>query len=161
MGPISVVVRVSDKLMHYKSGTFVDDGTCAPNRLHAILAVGYQPGYWIIKNRFGSSLLTLSFYRLLIINFISFINCLARLLTKQKDDKPVPLAQWFECPLRKREVVGSIPGRDIPKTLKWHQWLPCLALSITRQALASVHPKYCIINIACLAKYEKKSFRMN
>lgn len=54
VGPISVVVKVSNKLMHYKSGIFVDDGTCAPNRLHAILAVGYQPSYWIIKNSWGT-----------------------------------------------------------------------------------------------------------
>ena len=26
--------------------------------------------------------------------------------------------------------AGSNPGRVIPKTLKWYQWLPCLALSI-------------------------------
>ena len=29
-----------------------------------------------------------------------------------------------------REVVGSIPGRVMPKTLKWYLMLPCLALSI-------------------------------
>ena len=31
---------------------------------------------------------------------------------------PVPIAQWLERPLRKREVAGSNPGRVIPKTLK-------------------------------------------
>ena len=30
------------------------------------------------------------------------------------------------------------PGRAIPKALKWYQWLPCLVLSIIRQALASL-----------------------
>lgn len=54
VGPISVVVKVSDKLMHYKSGIFVDDGTCSRYRLHAILAVGYQTSYWIIKNSWGT-----------------------------------------------------------------------------------------------------------
>ena len=49
---------------------------------------------------------------------------------------PVPIAQMVERLLREREVVGSIPGRATPKALKWYQWLPCLALSIIRQALA-------------------------
>ena len=31
---------------------------------------------------------------------------------------PVPIAQLVECPLREREVVGSIPGCAIPKALK-------------------------------------------
>ena len=30
----------------------------------------------------------------------------------------VPIAQMVECPLREREVVGSFPGRAIPKALK-------------------------------------------
>ena len=32
--------------------------------------------------------------------------------------KPVLIAQMVERPLREREVVGSIPGRAIPKALK-------------------------------------------
>ena len=31
---------------------------------------------------------------------------------------PVPIAQMVERPLWEREVVGSIPGRAIPKALK-------------------------------------------
>ena len=31
---------------------------------------------------------------------------------------PVPIAQMVERPLREREVLGSIPGRTIPKALK-------------------------------------------
>ena len=31
---------------------------------------------------------------------------------------PVPIAQMVERRLREREVVGSIPGRAIPKALK-------------------------------------------
>ena len=31
---------------------------------------------------------------------------------------PVPIAQMVEHPLREREVVGSNPGRAIPKALK-------------------------------------------
>ena len=41
-----------------------------------------------------------------------------------------------ERPLREREVGGSNPGGAILKALNWYQWLPCLALSIKRQALA-------------------------
>ena len=33
------------------------------------------------------------------------------------------------------------PGLVIPKMLKWYQWLPCLALSIIRQALVSQKKK--------------------
>ena len=29
---------------------------------------------------------------------------------------PAPIVQLVECPLREREVTGSIPGRDIPKS---------------------------------------------
>ena len=51
--------------------------------------------------------------------------------------------------LRDREVVGSIPGHAIPKVLKWYQWLPCLVLSVIRQALASL----LLTCIAQLASY--------
>ena len=43
-----------------------------------------------------------------------------------------------EHTLQEREVVGSNPGRAIPKALKWRQWLPCLVLSIIREALVSL-----------------------
>ena len=55
-----------------------------------------------------------------------------------------------EHPLREREVVGSNPGRAIPKALKMIQvgtFVPCLVLSIIRQALAS----FLLTNIAQLA----------
>ena len=41
-----------------------------------------------------------------------------------------------ERPLPEQEVGGSSPGRAIPKAVKLYQWLPCLVLSIIRQALA-------------------------
>ena len=65
----------------------------------------------------------------------------------------------IEHPLREREVVGSNPGRAIPKALKWHQWLPCLVVSIIRQALASFSSpnKYRKINIATLTKKSEKN----
>ena len=34
------------------------------------------------------------------------------------ENKPAPIAQMVERPLREREVVGSIPGRAKPKALK-------------------------------------------
>ena len=49
-----------------------------------------------------------------------------------------PCGLVAEHPLRDREVVGSNPGRAIPKALKGYQWLPCFVLSIIRQALASL-----------------------
>ena len=39
-------------------------------------------------------------------------------ITKFKLRKSVPIAQMVERPLRKREVVGLIPGCAIPKALK-------------------------------------------
>ena len=41
---------------------------------------------------------------------------------------PTPIAQLVECPLRGREVTGSIPGRDIPKSLKMVLTAPRLGL---------------------------------
>ena len=49
-----------------------------------------------------------------------------------------PAGSVVEHPLWDREVVGSNPGRAIPKVLKWYKWLPCLVISIIRQALASL-----------------------
>ena len=40
-----------------------------------------------------------------------------------------------EHTLQEREVVGS---NRTPKALKWRQWLPCLVLSIIREALVSL-----------------------
>ena len=41
------------------------------------------------------------------------------------------LAQSVERPPHNREVVGSIPGRVIPKDVKrWELLLPCLAFNI-------------------------------
>ena len=41
------------------------------------------------------------------------------------------LAQAVERPPHNREVVGSIPGRVIPKDVKrWELLLPCLAFNI-------------------------------
>ena len=68
----------------------------------------------------------------------------------------VPIAQMVVRPLREREVVGSTPGRAIPKTLKWYQWLPCFAFSIKRQALALLSLTTNTTNIAQKLKKRKK-----
>ena len=44
---------------------------------------------------------------------------------------PAPVVQLEECPLREREVAGSNPGRDIPKSLKMVLAAPRLALRLT------------------------------
>ena len=47
---------------------------------------------------------------------------------------PVPIAQMVERPLREREVVGSIPGRAIPKILKM---VPVATLLVVQHYKAS------------------------
>ena len=49
---------------------------------------------------------------------------------------PVPIAQMEERPLREREVVGSIPGRAIPKALKM---VPVATLLGVQHYKASTH----------------------
>ena len=44
---------------------------------------------------------------------------------------PARVAQSVECPLRKPNVTGSIPGRDIPKSLKMVLAAPRLAIRLT------------------------------
>ena len=41
-----------------------------------------------------------------------------RMLVNSYFYQSVPIGQMVERPLREREVVGSIPGRAIPKALK-------------------------------------------
>ena len=38
-----------------------------------------------------------------------------------------------ECPLRVREVAGSIPSLSYQRREKWYQYLPCFALSIKKR----------------------------
>ena len=66
---------------------------------------------------------------------------------------PVPIAQMVERPLREREVVGSIPGRAIPKVLKM---IPVATLlSIIRQAMALLSLTTNTTNIAQKLKKNK------
>lgn len=56
VGPISVAIMATENMQHYKKGIFTDD-SCNPLILnHVVLVVGYEPKYWIIKNRFVSVL---------------------------------------------------------------------------------------------------------
>ena len=74
----------------------------------------------------------------------------------RNSDTTGPAGSVVEHPPRDREVVGSNPGRAIPKALKSYQWLPCLVLSIIRQALASLLlTKYRTTNLATFAKMNK------
>ena len=62
-----------------------------------------------------------------------------------------------EQPLQEREIVGSKPGRTIPRLYKWYHWLPCLVLSIIRQALASL----LLTNISQLTSQHLQTQRTN
>ena len=47
---------------------------------------------------------------------------------------PALVAQSVECPLQKPDVTGSIPGRDIPKSLKMVLAAPRLAFRLTAKS---------------------------
>ena len=66
-----------------------------------------------------------------------------------------PVSQVVEHPLCYREVLGSIPGRAMPKALKCYLWLPWLVLSIIRQALASLLLIYRTTNFESLTNKSK------
>ncbi|TDG49695.1 hypothetical protein AWZ03_003933 [Drosophila navojoa] len=51
-GPVSVCVDAS-KFQHYRGGIF-SDPSCGQHVNHAVLAVGYGPDFWLIKNSWGS-----------------------------------------------------------------------------------------------------------
>jgi len=53
--PVGVAVDASGGFQSYHSGVF--NGPCGQNLNHAILAVGYvsAPGYWIVKNSWGTT----------------------------------------------------------------------------------------------------------
>jgi hypothetical protein len=53
--PVSVAIEADKAVFqHYKSGVF--DGVGCGTRLdHGVLAVGYAPGYWIVKNSWGAT----------------------------------------------------------------------------------------------------------
>jgi len=51
--PVSVAVDASGGFQSYKSGVF--NGPCGTRLNHAVLAVGYNSQYWIIKNSWGTT----------------------------------------------------------------------------------------------------------
>ncbi|XP_031425837.1 cathepsin K-like [Clupea harengus] len=54
IGPISVAINIQSSFHFYKKGIY-NDRRCNPKRLtHAVVAVGYTPGYWIVKNSWGT-----------------------------------------------------------------------------------------------------------
>ena len=50
----------------------------------------------------------------------------------------VPVAQWQSIRFAIGRSWVRIPAAPYQRRLKWYQWLPCLVLSIIRQALASL-----------------------
>ena len=51
---VSVAIDASqEKFMFYHSGIY-DEPACGPLVNHAVLAVGYGPGYWLIKNSWSA-----------------------------------------------------------------------------------------------------------
>lgn len=53
-GPVSVAIEADQSgFQHYNGGTF--SGTCGTKLDHGVLAVGYSPDYWIVKNSWGET----------------------------------------------------------------------------------------------------------
>jgi len=57
-GPISVAIKATDSLLHFKNGIFDDQESCNNGTLnHAVVLVGYgtanDTDYWIIRNSWG------------------------------------------------------------------------------------------------------------
>ena len=67
------------------------------------------------------------------INVITFVSVSCKFFFRRVIG---PDGTVVERSLREREVEGSDPGRAITMAFKWYQWLPCLVLSIIRQAQA-------------------------
>lgn len=54
-GPVSIAIYVDDDFEAYTSGVY-DSNACPTDRPnHAVLLVGYQHDYWIVKNSWGES----------------------------------------------------------------------------------------------------------
>jgi cathepsin L len=52
--PVSVCIDASSAFSRYSTGTF--SGPCSSSSInHAVLAVGFQDAYWIVKNSWGTS----------------------------------------------------------------------------------------------------------
>ena len=54
-GPVSVAVDAEYSMQNYRGGVY--SGSCSSNCNyinHAVTVVGYAPGYWIVKNSWGT-----------------------------------------------------------------------------------------------------------
>ena len=55
VGPVSVAIDAShDSFMFYSHGIYQERACSSENIDHAVLVVGYNPGFWIVKNSWGT-----------------------------------------------------------------------------------------------------------
>ncbi|KAJ6642017.1 Cathepsin L, partial [Pseudolycoriella hygida] len=55
VGPIAIAIQAKSSFQHYRSGVYYEPN-CKKNRPnHAVLAVGYGPGYILVKNSWGEN----------------------------------------------------------------------------------------------------------
>lgn len=56
IGPVAVSINASPKSFQLYSHGVYDDETCSAATVnHAMLAIGYTPDYWILKNWWGKN----------------------------------------------------------------------------------------------------------
>ena len=56
-GPVTVVIDASKPSFQFYSSGIYDEPTCFTNTInltHAVVAVGYGDGYWLVKNSWGT-----------------------------------------------------------------------------------------------------------
>lgn len=54
-GPVSIAIYVDSGFESYTAGVYDNDACPTDSPNHAVLLVGYQPGYWIVKNSWGGA----------------------------------------------------------------------------------------------------------
>jgi len=55
MQPVSVAIQANLQSFQFYSGGIYDDPACGTQLDHGVLAVGYTPDYWIVKNSWGDT----------------------------------------------------------------------------------------------------------
>lgn len=53
--PISVALEVNQDFMHYSSGVFTADASCGNSLNHAVLLVGQNDNYYVVKNSWSEN----------------------------------------------------------------------------------------------------------